>query len=133
MSDPTIRRFWHVDPLAEDYVYNSTYAFQENKLGMGIELEGAELVPHTWLVSGAVANPNGVVATILNAVDKAVDYASAVVSRIADNLDAIGQDINNDLNEFASHGPTLEMIQKYNPMNGFGGKKFNWEKLNKMQ
>ncbi|TSE09853.1 DUF6443 domain-containing protein [Aquimarina algiphila] len=43
VSDPAIGRFWQVDPLAEDYAYNSTYAFQENKLGMGIELEGAEL------------------------------------------------------------------------------------------
>ena len=34
-----------VDPLAEDYVYNSTYAFQENKMGMGRELEGLELYP----------------------------------------------------------------------------------------
>jgi RHS repeat-associated protein len=44
ISDPTIGRFWQVDPLAEDYVYNSTYAFQENKMGMGIELEGLEKV-----------------------------------------------------------------------------------------
>jgi hypothetical protein len=43
MSDPAIGRFWQIDPLAEDYVYNSTYAFQENKMGMGVELEGAEL------------------------------------------------------------------------------------------
>jgi len=33
-----------VDPLAEKYPYNSTYAFQENKLGLGRELEGLELV-----------------------------------------------------------------------------------------
>lgn len=44
MSDPAIGRFWQVDPLAEDYVYNSPYAFQENKMGMGIELEGLELL-----------------------------------------------------------------------------------------
>jgi RHS repeat-associated protein len=44
MSDPAIGRFWQIDPLADEYVYNSTYAFQENKLGMGIELEGAELL-----------------------------------------------------------------------------------------
>ena len=44
VSDPAIGRFWQIDPLAEDYVYNSTYAFQENKMGMGIELEGAELL-----------------------------------------------------------------------------------------
>ncbi|QXP72522.1 hypothetical protein H0I31_02140 [Tenacibaculum sp. AHE15PA] len=45
VSDPAIGRFWQIDPLAEDYMYNSTYAFQENKMGMGIELEGLEMVP----------------------------------------------------------------------------------------
>src|SRR5690606_4766079 len=29
---PDIGRFWVVDPLAEDYVHNSTYAFSENKV-----------------------------------------------------------------------------------------------------
>ncbi len=42
-ADPALGRFMSVDPLAEDYTYNSTYAFQENKLGMGRELEGLEL------------------------------------------------------------------------------------------
>ena len=42
MSDPSTGRFWQIDPLAEDFMYNSTYAFQENKLGSGIELEGLE-------------------------------------------------------------------------------------------
>ncbi|MFC3813328.1 RHS repeat domain-containing protein [Lacihabitans lacunae] len=42
-SDPTIGRFWMVDPLSSDYAYNSVYALQENKFGMGVELEGAEL------------------------------------------------------------------------------------------
>lgn len=42
-SYPDIMRFWQVDPLAEDYMYNSTFAFQENKLGLGTELEGLEL------------------------------------------------------------------------------------------
>ena len=44
ISDPAIGRFWQIDPLAEEYAYNSTYAFQENKLGMGVELEGLEMV-----------------------------------------------------------------------------------------
>ncbi len=44
MSDPSIGRIWQVDPLAEEYTYNSTYAFQENKLGSGIELEGLERI-----------------------------------------------------------------------------------------
>src|SRR5690606_5865608 len=43
-SYPDIVRFWQVDPLAEDYAYNSAFAFQENKLGMGMELEGLEVL-----------------------------------------------------------------------------------------
>jgi len=42
--DYAIGRFMSVDPLAEKYPYNSTYAFQENKMGLGRELEGLELV-----------------------------------------------------------------------------------------
>ena len=45
--DYAIGRFHSVDPLSEQYAYNSTYAIQENKMGMGRELEGLELVP--WL------------------------------------------------------------------------------------
>ncbi|WP_165944081.1 RHS repeat domain-containing protein, partial [Aquimarina spinulae] len=43
MSDRSIGRFWQIDPLSEDYMYNATYAFQENKMGIGIELEGLEV------------------------------------------------------------------------------------------
>lgn len=52
ISDPATLRFWQIDPLAEDYYYNSTYAFQENKLGMGVELEGLELGTFPYM------NPN---------------------------------------------------------------------------
>ncbi|HTF22203.1 MAG TPA: putative Ig domain-containing protein [Chryseolinea sp.] len=37
-----IGRFFNVDPLAEQYVHNSTYAFAENKVITFIELEGIE-------------------------------------------------------------------------------------------
>jgi hypothetical protein len=42
MDDPQIGRFWSIDPLADKYVYNSTYAFSENKVINGVELEGRE-------------------------------------------------------------------------------------------
>jgi hypothetical protein len=42
-SDSKIVRFWQTDPLASDYSHNSVYALQENKFGMGVELEGKEL------------------------------------------------------------------------------------------
>jgi hypothetical protein len=43
-DDPQIGRFWSVDPLANKYVYNSPYAFSENKVTGHIELEGLEAV-----------------------------------------------------------------------------------------
>ncbi len=42
--DYAIGRFMSIDPLSEEYSYNSPYAFQENKLGLGRELEGLEMV-----------------------------------------------------------------------------------------
>lgn len=40
--DPAIGRFFNVDPLAMDYVYNSPYAFSENQVVAHVELEGLE-------------------------------------------------------------------------------------------
>jgi RHS repeat-associated protein len=42
MDDPQTGRFWQIDPLADKYVYNSTYAFSENKVTNNVELEGLE-------------------------------------------------------------------------------------------
>ena len=39
---PDIGRFFNVDPLSEKYVYNSPYAFSENKVTAHVELEGLE-------------------------------------------------------------------------------------------
>nr|WP_300690553.1 RHS repeat-associated core domain-containing protein [Chryseobacterium sp.] len=41
---PDVGRFFNVDPLAEKYVYNSPYAFSENRVIDGRELEGLEWV-----------------------------------------------------------------------------------------
>lgn len=43
MHDPRIGRFFAIDPLAGQYPYNSTYAFSENRVLDGIELEGLEI------------------------------------------------------------------------------------------
>ncbi|MFN1219085.1 RHS repeat-associated core domain-containing protein [Chryseobacterium kwangjuense] len=47
---PDLGRFFNIDPLAEKFPYNTPYAFQENKLGMGREFEGLELVPFEFLM-----------------------------------------------------------------------------------
>ena len=40
--DPQTGRFIEIDPLSDDYEYNSTYAFSENKVTTHVELEGLE-------------------------------------------------------------------------------------------
>ena len=40
--DPRLGRFLSVDPLSEEYPWNSTYAFAENDVIRAIDIEGAE-------------------------------------------------------------------------------------------
>ncbi len=44
MHDPRISRFFAVDPIAHEYPWNSPYAFSENRVIDGIELEGLEYI-----------------------------------------------------------------------------------------
>ncbi|HMR85489.1 MAG TPA: RHS repeat-associated core domain-containing protein [Niabella sp.] len=52
MHDPRIGRFWQIDPLSDDYRYNSTYAFSENRVTSGVELEGLEYVSIHHIANG---------------------------------------------------------------------------------
>jgi RHS repeat-associated protein len=42
MHDPRVGRFFAVDPLSPQYPHNSSYAFSENRVLDGIDLEGLE-------------------------------------------------------------------------------------------
>lgn len=44
IGNPRIGKFFAVDPLASKYPWNSTYAFSENRVIDGIELEGLEVL-----------------------------------------------------------------------------------------
>jgi RHS repeat-associated protein len=48
MHDPRLGRFFAVDPLAPSYPWNSPYAFSENRVIDGIDLEGREFSKSTW-------------------------------------------------------------------------------------
>jgi RHS repeat-associated protein len=54
--DPQIGRFVEIDPLSEKYVYNSTYAFSENKVIAHVELEGLESM---WAFLKTLTNSAG--------------------------------------------------------------------------
>jgi RHS repeat-associated protein len=43
MHDPRVGRFFAVDPLQSKFVWNSPYAFSENRVIDGVELEGLEV------------------------------------------------------------------------------------------
>ncbi len=45
VHDPRIGRFLSLDPLTKDYPWNSPYAFSENRIIDGIDLEGLEYYP----------------------------------------------------------------------------------------
>ena len=44
MHDPRVGRFFAVDPLTTEYLHNSPYAFAENRVIDGVELEGQEYI-----------------------------------------------------------------------------------------
>jgi RHS repeat-associated protein len=79
--DPQIGRFWQIDPLAESFRYNSTYAYAENKLGKGFDLEGLELAEFNKVLGYAGINTQdanrNVQATVNNAIQKAQPVLNA--------------------------------------------------------
>jgi len=85
---PDLGRFFNIDPLAEKYPYNSTFAFQENKIGLGRELEGLELVPRdptsgfgNW-VSGKVSS---MATSVQNTASNVVNSVSSAISGLEIN------------------------------------------------
>jgi RHS repeat-associated protein len=61
VHDPRIGRFLSVDPLAPEYPWNSSYAFAENRVIDGIDLEGLEkyiITFRTFIPTPEIENPN---------------------------------------------------------------------------
>jgi RHS repeat-associated protein len=93
MYDPALGRFWSVDPLAEKYYYNSPYAFAENKLGMGIELEGLELMDFGML-SKAVEFKIRTATSVSNIQSAAGNLASGNSGNVPKDVTMSGEDRN---------------------------------------
>jgi RHS repeat-associated protein len=54
MHDPRIGRFFSIDPLTAKYPHNSPYAFSENRVIDGVELEGLEFLRSTTIFLSGV-------------------------------------------------------------------------------
>jgi len=61
IHDPRLGRFFAIDPLASQYPHNSTYAFSENRLIDGVELEGREYLCVTVGARGTFVNASATV------------------------------------------------------------------------
>jgi RHS repeat-associated protein len=70
VEDARLGRFFSVDPLWKDYPWNSTYAFSENRLLDGVELEGLEFTPLAPLALGWAGSK-------VNTQEKAINMADA--------------------------------------------------------
>ena len=56
MHDPRTGRFWSIDPLTKKYPWNSPFAFSENRVIDGVELEGLEVyfTNREWGTAGGI-------------------------------------------------------------------------------
>ncbi|XLS30011.1 RHS repeat-associated core domain-containing protein [Flavobacteriaceae bacterium M23B6Z8] len=62
--DPEIGRFIQIDPLSEDYPYNGSFNFAENRVIEAIELEGLE----AYFIHGTWGNPTDMSSSQLNSI-----------------------------------------------------------------
>ena len=76
MHDPRTGRFFATDPLKAKYPWNSPYAFSENRVIDGIELEGLEVVLIGKQVTGGAGITGNSGAGILIAPDGVYAYGS---------------------------------------------------------
>lgn len=146
MHDPEIGRFISVDPLAEDYVHNSTYAFAENKVIKYNELEGLEITLNkfdrmsyenkSWLGKAGTFVGNAGVGIVNGAID-AFNYAGDLTdpkapltglsfgaNKLADDTSATAGAIadyagNTSLSEFGTDvGNVLSDVETYENLAG---------------
>ena len=82
-QDPSIGRFFNIDPLADKYVYNSPYAFSENKVTNDIELEGLESYPAQQALYKEIQKTENVVMPVVN---NTIEGIQSVVGGIGDGI-----------------------------------------------
>lgn len=121
---PDIGRFFNVDPLAEKYVYNSPYAFSENKVTSHVELEGLEAM--SAFSQGEIdATINGQMGEGL--VESVTDVAEGVYNLVTDPIGtaatlgtAIGNLVSDPIGTFTAIKDQTVSSFKENPQKAMG-------------
>ena len=81
MHDTRVGRFLSTDPLEASYCHNSPFAFSENRVIDGIELEGLEYITYTVRINEAATSATVIIfkiieelrILIINFIQKALD------------------------------------------------------------
>ena len=117
MYDPRLNRFFAVDPLAAKYPHNSPYAFSENRLIDGVELEGLEVVffQLTGRLSSAILGPIGATTSIAYGV--AFDLHGGIMVYETSSLGLQG----GAYGGIGLEGGVMPLMDKVNDITGWGG------------
>ncbi|TRX51638.1 hypothetical protein FNH22_24055 [Fulvivirga sp. M361] len=114
-SDPAIGRFFNIDPIAEDYYYNSSYAFSENRLTNGVELEGLEHIStySTFNYTGSWMDyPNTVNNAAINMLNLPISlWNSGVENYLSLSRGTWTEDVSNDFNLLGNNIKSLASDQ----------------------
>jgi RHS repeat-associated protein len=122
--DPQTGRFIEIDPLSEKYIYNSTYAFSENKVTGHRELEGLEawsvnevtLADGSKLLSATISDVNAKFSVTQNGVTRGY-FPNAEMNRqlggatVSEGSLLVPTNANGDYNTYSGEG-----IQNFNYM-----------------
>ncbi|QRY55551.1 DUF6443 domain-containing protein [Sphingobacterium siyangense] len=132
--DYAIGRFMNVDPLAEEYSYQSPYNFAENRVVDGNELEGLEWKPtpdkaenfdkrlQSGLVTGAVNRLNDYAVFAVNAFFDPAGATKEVLKTTAEAIDGTISTIENPVGSFNNTAAALQTKMKttQDPVDGMG-------------
>ena len=104
--DPSLARFHNVDPLAQEYAYQSPYNFSENRVIDGVELEGAErLSVHTpgWAFGTSTIRNEHPTGAQMNTSTAAVVARHPIASNGVGSVERGGTNISSNSGRVARH------------------------------
>jgi hypothetical protein len=114
IEDPRLGRFFSVDPLTYKYPYNSPYAFSENRIMDGIELEGLEVAifhPEYNPSKGWTAEDEKTLGTLLSFTDvNDVAVLTTTVTRAGNGINTDGTKATTTDKWFAAGGVLLPVV-----------------------
>lgn len=115
MHDPRVGRFFAVDPLASMYPWNSPYAFSENRVIDGIDLEGGEFYGFEELMAAWLTGMSIKLEKLVDDTGKDLNKGTTdwVTSATTDKI-GIAMEQNPETRQQMEHDRTLKQLKGIN-------------------